>query len=421
MFAGIFTALLTVIAIAGGGGSGGGGGGGGGGGSGGGGFSGGSTGGSGGEFSLPSFLIFVAIIVGFILFSTFAGRAAARKIRENRRLIRVKLQEAAAKDAIWEEGSLETLVRNTFLRFQKDWSAFDTDSMKSYMTTRYYHHNLLMMGALKLAQRQNQVGDPVVTSAIVAEVHDNIEDHKDTFNAEVRVVVNDTLIDTGTSETIFKTRISATEYYRFVRSGKQWKFDGIDQLTANPALFNHDLKEFADTHGYFYSMDWGHLLLPRHGRLFSKGAFGRSDINNHVIGLHKDTIIQFYSYIDRPSQSGALSYLIAQVAVPKRYGNIVVRRRHMVSWPIRGLHRVKMEWGDFNSMYDVFASDLERVTGFELLHPVFMEKLQALPFEVNIEVTDNIIYLYSLEAGVRRESYESMRGILMDAFKELRL
>lgn len=80
-----------------------------------------------------------------------------------------------------------------------------------------------------------------------------------------------------------------------------------------------------------------------------------------------------------------------------------------------------MEWGDFNKRYEVWASDMERVTSFELLNPSFMVKLQELPFEVNIEVVDNVVYLYSLKAKVNPQVYETMLTILYQAFKEMRL
>jgi hypothetical protein len=83
-----------------------------------------------------------------------------------------------------------------------------------------------------------------------------------------------------------------------------------------------------------------------------------------------------------------------------------------------------MESGDFNKRYYVFASDSEAVTSFELLHPAFMEKLAALPFEVSIEVVDNIVYLYTpLQKGStnRIEQYEIMLGILMEAYKQMRM
>lgn len=420
-------AIIDLFSIAGGGGSSsGGGGGGGGGGSSGGGFSGGSSsGGSGGgsdEFDWIAFVIFAVVFVGVWFFIFRAGRMAAKALKERRARLKAELIAAAAKDKIWEPDTLVTHARDTFLRYQKDWSKFDLDAMKKYMTPEYYRYNLLMMGALKLAARQNDVQSPVVLSAEVMNFNDSPDDTQDSLVVTMSVFVVDVLNDTSDKTQLFKQNLSTTEYYKFKRSKSKWLFAGIDQATANPAMMNAALKDFADQHKFFYSLDWGHLLLPRRGQLFAKGSFGVSDINNHIIGLHKDTIIQIYTYVPNPAKA-TISYLISQVSVPKSYGNIVVRRKQGIfAGGTKGLRRIEMEWGDFNKTYEVFASDSELATSFELLNPKFMEQLQALPFEINIEVVDNIVYLYSPEMGtLRPEHYETMLTILRAAFKEMRM
>jgi hypothetical protein len=79
---------------------------------------------------------------------------------------------------------------------------------------------------------------------------------------------------------------------------------------------------------------------------------------------------------------------------------------------------LSLEWPDFNRRYEVLATNVEQVTAFELLHPVFMEKLFALPFRVGIEVVDNTLYLYTNDKGVE---YGQMLSILHDAFNEMKL
>ena len=69
----------------------------------------------------------------------------------------------------------------------------------------------------------------------------------------------------------------------------------------------------------------------------------------------------------------------------------------------------------------MFASGYEQATSFELLNPTYMEQLEALPFEVNIEVVDNVVYLYTDERGSDGATYETMLDLLEKAFKEMRL
>jgi len=92
----------------------------------------------------------------------------------------------------------------------------------------------------------------------------------------------------------------------------------------------------------------------------------------------------------------------------------------MLRMGIRGLEKVETEWTQFNDKYEVFASSAEQATSFELLNPTYMEQLEALPFEVSIEVVDNIIYLYTDELTATLEVYEAMLDLVNKAFKELR-
>ncbi len=407
--------FINLFAIAGGGGSSGGGGGGS--------SGGGSSGGSGGGDANPwVFVIFVIIFVSVWWLSYLGTRKAAKLVRERRERMKAALASAAAADIIWEAGSIEAHAKDIFLRYQKDWSAFNLDSMKTYMTPEYYQHNLLMMGALKLHARQNDVQEPVVSSAEVFHFTDSTDNASDSHIVQLGVHVKDVLIDTVDNKQLFTKHLSATEYYKFVRAGSTRKFAGIDQATADPSKRNIPLENFAKKHSYFFSLDWGYLLLPRRGQLFNQGAFGISDINNHVIGLYKDIIIQIYTY--SALQGSGIEYLVAQTSVPKSYGNIVVQHKKGNFLPrIKKLRKLKMEWQDFNNRYEVFASDAELATSFELLNPKFMEQLEALPFDVNIEVVDNIVYLYATSFGQlsKTEHYETMLVILKAAFKERRM
>ncbi|MBC7564811.1 DUF3137 domain-containing protein [Candidatus Saccharibacteria bacterium] len=410
---------IIFFAFAGGGGSSSGGGGGGGG-----SYSNSSSyGGSSGETSnspLTSWisLVFVAVIATIFL---FVLRKRKKTISNKRAAREAELELAASKDPLWNGGEIEKRASGIFIQYQKDWSSFNLDSMKSYMTPGYYQHNLLMMGALKVASRQNDVRDIQITSVSIASVGDEVDSTQDSFTAQLIVNATDVLIDTKDSSELFSQNVVVTEYYKFKRDGQHWLFDGIDQETADAAMRNIPLELFAKEHNYFYSLDWGHLLLPRRGQLFNSGSFGVSDINNHVIGLYNECIIQLYTYAANPNSSH-VNYLIAQTSLPKSYGNIVVRRKGPMQGNIKGLQHIKMEWSDFNSAYDVYASDEERATSFELLNPKFMEQLQALPFVINIEVVDTIVYLYSPEENLATsEQYLTMLTILKVAFKEMRM
>jgi hypothetical protein len=175
---------------------------------------------------------------------------------------------------------------------------------------------------------------------------------------------------------------------------------------------------FAQENGMFYSLDWGWLLLPKRGQLFSKSSFVNSDINNHVIGQWNGIIVQLYTY--RPNKQTNVNYQIAQITLPKSYGGILIKRKGLLNFAPSGYQKVSYEWPDFNKRYAVFATDADKVTSFELLNPKFMADLYDRDLKVEIEVVDNIVYLYS-KVGLQENHYPDMLEILRQAFRELKL
>ena len=230
----------------------------------------------------------------------------------------------------------------------------------------------------------------------------------------------DKLENLQTQQNIFTDHSAFTEYWTFRRSGSTWLLDDISQATADMAAYNRHLAELAARNSYYYSVDMGWLFIPERGQLFGRAKFGVSDVNNHVIGLYKESLlVQLYTY---SAFEKAKPRVIAQVNVPKTYGNIVVRRKKGAPRiDKRGLVRVETEWIQFNQQYEVYATNTEQATSFELLNPTYMEQLAALPFAVSIEVVDNVIYLYTDERGTDAATYETMLDLVHKAFEEMRL
>ena len=366
-------------------------------------------------FLLP---IAIGAIVGMA-----AGLHGWIKKAKQSSMVSSALRIAEKNDYIWNEKRLVSYTQGIFLKFQKDWSEFNTESMGRYLSPAYQNHVGLMLQALKAAHRINLVQDITITSAIITGVTDSVDDSEDSFLVGFTVSAHDQLFDDRDNRLLFQDNNSFTEFWRFKRSGNDWLLDGILQATQDESKVRNDIQQFAVAKNMYYSADWGWLLLPVDGYLFSKGRFGTSDINNHVIGYVNNTLTQLYTY--QPDLSNASNggdqYLVMQTNVPKTYGRILVRRRSkLLNVPVRGLTQMKMEWGEFNNLYDVFASDLERATSFELLNPAFMAQLRDLPFAVNIEVVDNVVYIYT-KAGVSTALYESLYEILLKAHKEMKL
>jgi hypothetical protein len=332
------------------------------------------------------------------------------------------LKNAAATDAAWDETKLHDFAVNTFTKYQSDWSAFRTEAMRSYLTPQYHQHVALLMYTLQLMKRQNVMSNITLQDAAILTMNDDADNSKDSFTVGYTATANDQLIDVGDSNRLlFTDNGTFTEYWHFVRSGQTWLLGGITQQTASPYTTNPAMQNFAASQGYFYSEDMGWLFIPKRGYLFGQGKFGTSDINNHIVGLYKNQLlIQMYSYVANPTNS-IKPIVIAQVNVPKNYGQIVVRRKKTLQLGIHGLERVETEWTKFNDKYEVFAESYEQATSFELLEPTYMEQLEALPFAVNIEVVDNVIYLYADEGKSDVTTYQTMLELINKAFAEMKL
>ncbi len=336
-------------------------------------------------------------------------------------LMRGRLQKAAEADAAWDEQKLLDHATKTFLKYQQDWSSQNTASMKTYMTPQYHYHASLLVFTLKTMKRKDIMENVHISNAQIIDMNDAEDNNSDYYTVGFSASAEDSLVEALDDSLIFKDTSSFTEYWTFRRSGDTWLLDVISQATANPYTNNNQLQLLAQQNKYCYSPDMGWLFIPKRGQLFGGAKFGTSDINNHIVGLYKgEMLVQLYSYVKDP-QNNTKAYVVAQVNVPREYGNIVVRRKKTLQLPIRGLERVETEWTQFNKKYEVYASAPEQATSFELLNPTYMEQLEALPFDVNIEVVDNVVYLYTNERGTSIETYSVMLDLLQKAFKEMRL
>jgi len=367
-----------------------------------------------------SFGVFIAVAaivgMGAGLYNWFDKIAKLSNIAKKKQVL------ALAKDSAWDMALLNKQTSDIFSKYQIDWSNNDSAAMQNYLTPYYLYHNQLMVLAIQQLGRRNLVSQPVISKIDLVDVVDSDDNTKDSFTMLISARAVDELYDLKTNTLIFSDKRPFKEYWRFIRKDSlSWLLDGITQNTEEISMRNNVIASFAKSHDYCFSVDWGWLLLPGRGQLFGSGKFGTSDINNHVIGVYNNTLIQLYNYVPNPKKYSD-NYIIAQVALPKSYGNIVVRKKRNSPFSnIKGLTRITLEWGDFNKRYEVWASDMERVTSFELLNPSFMVKLQELPFEVNIEVVDNIVYLYSAKTEALAKTYETMLAILYQAFKEMRM
>ena len=394
----ITATLLTIIFARGGGGGHGGGG------HSGGSYGGGGYGGAGGSGS-SSWWEFIPVVIFILIYAYSAIQGRKNKSKAPKKS---ELQ--------WPADFGADEVTKIFLAFQSDWSSFSLKSMQTYTTPQYYYSLSLMLSALDQMGRQNLMENVRLLSCYPINESDD-----SSVSQGMVVVVNgsakDSLIDKLSGNVFYTDTSQFSEYWYFTKIDGAWKLSDITQVTESENVLHPAIQDFAQKNNFLYSGEWGSLLMPTRGELFSKANFARSAINDHVIGTYKNTIIEFYTYL--PDKNYPESHTVAQVILPKSYGQIIVHRNSgILNMTPKGMTKVTLEWPDFNKKYSVFASDTEKVTSLELLNPLYMVKLEELPFVVNIEVVDNVVYLHTDQA---LPDYTPMMEILYLAFKEMRM
>lgn len=336
-----------------------------------------------------------------------------------------KADEDLAK-AGWNEAELQQVAAQSFMRYQAEWSQRDSSHFAEYMTPYYANHAGFMVAALAQLKRFNTIQNLQILRMDTSAVYDNVDDSQDFFSMFIEAQGDDYLMD-ETGKVLFNDKKPFIEEWTFQRSKDTWLLANIRQTTEAQSAMEADMRQFAIENSMYYSLDMGWLFLPARGELFNNGKwmFGYSDINNHVIGSYNNHLVQMYTYRRSQNQNkdSYTNFLVGQISVPKEYGGILVERKKGLFGRVfapKGYQKYEFEWPDFNNRYNVYATDQSRLATFELLNPGFMAFLYDNFNDINIEVTDNIIYFYAPKSGARND-YQQLMTLLLKAFKELQL
>lgn len=377
-------------------------------------FSGGSSHSSYGSSSdddpLITLIVFAVIIVIAIIIS----------VKGNKNTIK---QKSARNNSTPQEQFIHEEAKRIFEAYQADWSALDATKISAYATPAYREHALLMLELLKNLHRVNKVSNLKINYVCLL---DHIDDQTP-LPANVRVEFGfnglDEVIDTASHKTLYKNNATnVSETWNYVYNGKSLQLSGISQPTESAPHLIKSLASFAAAHKLFYSPDWGRYALPAHGLIFGKSSMKISDINNHIIGKWGDLLIQLYSYSEIPGDPSTY-YIVGQINVPKDYLGVIVKsKKHKDAHkPDKSYDKFELEWPDFNKRYEVYAAKRDALPAFELLNPKFMEYLYGKNLDYNLEVVDNVIYIFAAVKHVSEADYAELLDILKLAHKELKM
>ena len=377
-----------------------------------------------------------SILGGYILFLIVLGlwmgwyaqiHDVWAKLSKKIKKTNADLEKAKAADVAWDEQTLHAMVSDVFMRYQYDWTRLDSTNMQTYCTPGFAEKSRLLVQTLRDLNRQNAVMNPRIIKIDTLEITDSDDNTKDSFTVIIEAQADDSLIDLNTSQTIYTDKSSFVEFWSFLRNGNGWLLSGIEQSTADKRQANNAVKSFAEQNNMYYSLDMGWLFLPQNGQVFHYRAFGKSDINNHVIGMYDKLLVQVYTYNSNYNKDSR-NFVIGQINVPKTYGNILVRPKKKLTQifsgydvnPVSGSQQYTLEWQDFNNMYEFFATDGDRLATFELLNPKFMQMMYDLDDSIVLEVVDNIVY-FRARQDTSLQAYDALMSLLKQAYKELKL
>ncbi len=346
IFLTVFLAILITVPLlsfarGGGGGSSGGGGGGGG---------GGSHGGSGSSSSCNSTISCAISILTFLFFVLITILIYVKKIKAkiaNGNKVAASIDVMGKTDPAWNDDKLKQIAIDTFHKFQKAWGDMDTKTLSEILEPEMYKRIALELSVLNNEKRRNPTTNIKILTSYFVSATDDQDNSKDAFSFSFMAMADDKLIEVETQKVLYRDSSIFNETWDFIRSGDSWKLKAIHQATEDANSLIPEISEFAAKNNFYYNPDFGWLMLPNKGVLFKDSKFGKTDINNHVIGYYREKIVEFYTMAVWHGQNST-NYLIAQAILPIEYKDILIRRKHFMNFfGPSGLRKHELESNDF--------------------------------------------------------------------------
>ena len=361
----------------------------------------------------------IVILAGCVIFAIIVTLSSSKKAHHFKDHNQTALEKQLHEDA-----------RIIFTSYQTDWSNLKFQNLHNYTTDNYYEHASLMMELLQDLHRVNKVSKLKISQVYL------LDPVPDEVSAPIRIRFAyvfdglDEVEDTKTHKNLYRAFAnSAEETWNYIYDGKSLKLDGISQPTESAPHLVKSLASFANQNHLFYSPDWGRYALPSRGLIFGGATMSVADINNHVIGKWKfnnsatsdSLLIQLYSYSPTPNTPSSY-YIVGQINVPKDYLGVIVESKvkKITHKPDKSYEKFELEWPDFNKRYDVYAASRDALPAFELLNPKFMEYLYSKNPAYNLEVVDNIIYIFANIKNITESDYQDLLEVLKHAYDELK-
>lgn len=380
------------------------------------------------DFSFIDSSFFIFSLFAFVF--TFIIAYIEKNKKSNKKIVGSSLNGGKSCD----KRKMRNKALEVLSAFQKDWSNGNINAIKNYSTDYFFNKKRLEARILDSYGRKNMVRSFIVFSFVHNIDSAPDRDHQNCFAVSFWGKFNSVLCDNNNNGKEVFNSSYFLEQWKFLQVGDEWMLDEIDRVSQTGLIPRPNLKKFADENGFYFTQEF--LLLSRpDGFIFPKKECVKLIATNYVLGEFNGQIVEFYNFAsgrgDFSIDSGG-EYLVAQTALPKKYNDILLRKKlelNIKTGNPRGLRKIETESNDFNRKFELWADPRDHVNSFELLAPDFMEKVYNLPFNLNIEVTGNFLFLYlkdetfgdrnKIIENDKLEYYQKMLEILSRAFREM--
>ena len=341
----------------------------------------------------------------FILLCIFISRRSSRKVNE-------KIQKRLIKEKGINLVEIDRYIFNIFPKFQKDWSDFNIESMKEYVTDSYFEYVSLQLQILKREGRVNVMSHVKIHDVwIVNSIYEDKQ--RDKLSVEITASAKDVLqYDEG--EVIHTDSNTFTEYWHFKKEISTWKLDCITQKKAPLSKPQLKVKSFAEKNKFFFDTSYGLLALPAQGSIFSKKEFGIAEIDNHVLGTHNGTPLELYTFLT--NRNG--TYLVSQSYINTYYEHVIVRRNVKFKHKPKDVELADVDNWKIAQKYSVYTSIDGPELSLNILTSQFMKRFDSLPRDFTIEILGNTVVCYTQES--RSTTYEQMFDMTKALLDELK-
>lgn len=324
------------------------------------------------------FLITIAVMDELLGWMRFLHKRIQRTHKD--------VKHASKVDKTWDDSTILQRSRELVNHYKVDWEAKDLVAIEKYSTDRFSYHNRLFLEALNNLNRSISLDANIIDLDILDanDVHDN---EQDTYSLYVTTDQKMEMFDNDTKKVIIKNDGIIEEIFRVEREDNDWRLNASAIAFKGEPVENTMFSQYAHQEGFYYNNRTSYLLLPHDDRLCFSGF---TDSGHMILGVRSNLLVNIFLMKCQPDSH----YVVATTTLPDNYPHILIRNRDTSDFQTDALHRVSVEWPEFNENYDLFVDkpNSEKIL-LSLLSTDLVKYLLSLTGSVSVEIMNRTVYV----------------------------